>query len=113
VTAGHEPPAPGPVRTCVGCRKRHSTDRLARVVRYPDGSLTVDRLAPGRGAWVCRDPDGVLREACLELAVRRSAFGRALRATISASAVEALKATQTERARIEDAAAEAATCGRD
>ncbi|MFV1361982.1 YlxR family protein [Mycolicibacterium elephantis] len=75
----------GPVRTCVGCRKRELAVELLRVVAVDDGNepgngasaVTVDsaRRLPGRGAWLHPDPQ------CLEVAIRRRAFGRALRIT--------------------------------
>ncbi|WP_249368617.1 MULTISPECIES: YlxR family protein [unclassified Actinomyces] len=63
-----------PVRTCVGCRGRGPRAQLLRLV-LDDGGLAVDprAVAPGRGAWIHPDP------ACLELAERRGALGRALR----------------------------------
>ena len=70
----------GPVRTCVGCRKRELAVELLRVVAV-DGNgeyvVTVDpaRKLPGRGAWL--HPD----QACLDAAIRRRAFARALRIT--------------------------------
>nr|WP_026075490.1 YlxR family protein [Cellulomonas massiliensis] len=72
-------PAAGPTRTCVGCRTTGPRSVLLRVVVVRDGAgapaLAVDaaRRMPGRGAWLHPDP------RCLELAVRRRAFGRALR----------------------------------
>jgi predicted RNA-binding protein YlxR (DUF448 family) len=68
-----------PVRTCVGCRKRASSSELLRFVAIesgPDQFLAVPdpaRRRPGRGAHLHPDP------ACLALAERRRAFGRALR----------------------------------
>ncbi|WP_370581963.1 YlxR family protein [Mycobacterium sp. OAS707] len=73
-------PSGGPVRTCVGCRKRELAVELLRVVAV-DGNgecaVTVDpaRKLPGRGAWLHPDP------ACLDAAIRRRAFARALRIT--------------------------------
>ncbi len=63
-----------PVRTCVGCRARSSRSALLRVVSN-DSILVVDERAilPGRGAWV-----HPTRE-CMDAAVRRRAFVRALR----------------------------------
>ncbi|MFB9281150.1 YlxR family protein [Microbacterium laevaniformans] len=63
-----------PVRTCVGCRARVSRSSLLRVVDR-GGVLVADEKAvlPGRGAWV-HDTD-----ACVDAAIRRRAFGRALR----------------------------------
>jgi predicted RNA-binding protein YlxR (DUF448 family) len=67
------------VRTCVGCRRRASAAELLRVVvQRSEGSL--NRLVPdpqrrlsGRGAHVHHDLN------CLEQAVRKRAFARALR----------------------------------
>lgn len=72
-------PVDGPVRTCVGCRVRGPRSSLLRVVVATDDAgspvlvLDVRRRMPGRGAWVHPDLH------CLELAVRRRAFPRALR----------------------------------
>ena len=70
-----------PVRTCVGCRKRTARAELLRVVvDVRDGGLEVvpdpKRSAPGRGAHLHPTPH------CLELALRRRAFTRALRAPV-------------------------------
>ncbi len=51
------------------------------MVRRPDGSLAVGRALPGRGAWLCAES-----EHCLDLARRRRAFGRALRAPVEPAA---------------------------
>ncbi|MGW9591448.1 YlxR family protein [Streptomyces chartreusis] len=64
-----------PERTCVGCRERAAKADLLRIVAIkdecvPDPSGTL----PGRGAYV--HPALV----CLDQAVRRRAFTRALRA---------------------------------
>ncbi|MGA5098952.1 YlxR family protein [Streptomyces lavendulocolor] len=63
-----------PERTCVGCRERAAKRDLLRIVLIkgecaPDPRGTL----PGRGAYV--HPASV----CLDLAVRRRAFLRALR----------------------------------
>ncbi|PJJ72678.1 hypothetical protein CLV46_2252 [Diaminobutyricimonas aerilata] len=62
------------VRTCLGCRQRDSRSALLRVIAR-DGQVIVDVAArlPGRGAWVHPTRD------CVETAIRRRAFGRALR----------------------------------
>ncbi|MBD3943410.1 YlxR family protein [Microbacterium sp. NEAU-LLC] len=63
-----------PVRTCVGCRTRAPRSALLRVVSI-DSALVVDERAslPGRGAWVHETPE------CVDAAIRRRAFVRALR----------------------------------
>jgi predicted RNA-binding protein YlxR (DUF448 family) len=66
---------------CVGCRKRAPAAELLRVVGVDNGadqfSVMPDptRRRSGRGAHLHFDP------ACLVLAERRRAFGRALRIT--------------------------------
>ncbi|WP_370074880.1 YlxR family protein [Nocardioides sp.] len=73
-------PSPdGPVRTCVGCRQRAARRELLRlVVGTHDGRPAVvpdpTGSAAGRGAHLHPTT------ACYELAVRRKAFARALRA---------------------------------
>ncbi|MDQ3628547.1 MAG: YlxR family protein [Actinomycetota bacterium] len=67
-----------PVRTCIGCRDRATPSDLIRIVALVSGSAVSAvpdprRSAPGRGAHLHPSP------ACLELAVRRKAFTRALR----------------------------------
>ncbi|NLJ53622.1 MAG: YlxR family protein [Intrasporangiaceae bacterium] len=68
-----------PIRTCVGCRRTDSRSALLRVRAQQDDSGTI-RIVPdvrgrlgGRGAWL--HP----RDDCIEQAVRRRAFARALR----------------------------------
>jgi predicted RNA-binding protein YlxR (DUF448 family) len=68
------------VRTCVGCRKRELAVELLRLVAVDgngESAVTVDpaRKLPGRGAWL--HPE----RACLDAAIRRRAFVRALRIT--------------------------------
>ncbi|MBL3685874.1 YlxR family protein [Leucobacter zeae] len=64
------------VRTCVACRQRAPRTDLLRVV-LRDGRLIADDRAvlPGRGAWV--HPTA----SCLNRAVARGAFSRALKAS--------------------------------
>lgn len=74
-----------PVRTCVGCRTRAPRAALLRVVSQNDILIIdEDAVLPGRGAWL-----HPTRE-CMEAALRRRAFGRALRvsATVDTQAIE-------------------------
>ena len=69
-----------PVRTCVGCRRRAAKNELLRVVAAdsddgPEAVPDPSRSAPGRGAHLHPEP------GCLELALRRRALVRALRAS--------------------------------
>ncbi|WP_078628327.1 YlxR family protein [Streptomyces sp. NRRL F-2664] len=63
-----------PERTCVGCRERAAKSDLLRIVAIEDECVPDHRgTLPGRGAYV--HPAVV----CLDQAVRRRAFPRALR----------------------------------
>ncbi|MCX8528760.1 MAG: YlxR family protein [Rhodoluna sp.] len=61
-----------PVRTCVGCRQRAKQQELLRLIASGE-SLVIDRNGFGRGAWLHQSKN------CLELAISRFAFSRALR----------------------------------
>ena len=63
-------------RTCVGCRQRSERANLIRVVEQSN-SLIFDynKSLPGRGAWLHQ------AQQCLELAISRKAFNRALKLT--------------------------------
>ncbi|MEU2000150.1 YlxR family protein [Rhodococcus sp. NPDC019627] len=91
--------AGSPVRTCIGCRERALALDLLRVVvseSGPQGHILVPdprRRLPGRGAWL--HPD----QACLSLAERRRAFGRALRVAGSVDTSEIEHWVRAERTR--------------
>jgi len=69
-----------PVRTCIGCRERATKRELLRVTAgsdaYGASAVVPDPrgAAPGRGAHLHPTSE------CYDLAVRRKAFSRALRA---------------------------------
>ena len=68
------------VRTCVGCKERAVKSSLLRLVAVGDVIQPDPRARlPGRGAYLHPSL------ACFELARRRRAFPRALRATGSLS----------------------------
>ncbi|MGA3145858.1 MAG: YlxR family protein [Acidimicrobiales bacterium] len=69
----------------MGCRSTGPVDGLVRVVRMDGGGLAVSRTLPGRGAWLCRDSPG-----CVEQAVRRHAFSRALRGEVGRAQTDRL-----------------------
>jgi predicted RNA-binding protein YlxR (DUF448 family) len=79
VTRQDETHAHGPVRTCIGCRKRAAKRELLRVTAGSDANghpaVVADPTAtsPGRGAHLHPTTE------CYDLAVRRKAFSRALR----------------------------------
>lgn len=80
-----------PMRMCLGCSEMKPKKELVRIVRSPEGAVTVDLTgrAPGRGAYVCRSVD------CLDKAVRsrrlEKTFGAAVAEDVAASLREALE----------------------
>ncbi|MEU3062529.1 YlxR family protein [Streptomyces subrutilus] len=80
-----------PERTCVGCRERAAKNDLLRIVAVGDECVPDPRgTLPGRGAYV--HPAVV----CLDQAVRRRAFPRALRSAGALDTVELRKAVAVE-----------------
>ena len=76
-----------PMRTCVGCTESKDKNDLMRIAIY-EGAFTVDPSgrAKGRGIYICKNsPD------CFEKAVKRKAFERALKKTVSEEEKERLK----------------------
>lgn len=46
-----------PMRKCTGCMEQKPKRELIRVVRSPEGEISLDSTGkkPGRGAYICRD----------------------------------------------------------
>ena len=75
-----------PMRQCMGCRERKPKREMLRVVRSPEGTVSLDfrGKAPGRGAYVCPNPE------CLKKAVRSKALERNLEVPIPPEVLERL-----------------------
>ncbi len=67
-----------PERQCLGCREKKPKRDLIRVVRSPEGTITLDFKGkePGRGAYICPE------EACFLKARKSRALERALECEI-------------------------------
>ena len=67
-----------PQRQCMGCRERKAKRELIRVVRTPEGAVTLDfgGKMNGRGAYLCPNPE------CLKKAIRSKALDRSLEVEI-------------------------------
>ena len=76
-----------PQRQCLGCREMKDKKALIRVVRSPEGEISLDFVGkkPGRGAYVC--PCG----ECLKKARKSRALERAFSAPIPESVYEELE----------------------
>ena len=77
-----------PMRQCLGCREMKPKRELLRVVRSPEGEVSLDTRGkkPGRGAYVCPNAD------CLRRAVKSRALSRALETQIPDEVMERLAA---------------------
>lgn len=77
-----------PQRTCIGCREAKNKRDLIRVVRTPEGPVTVDPTgkANGRGVYVCRKVE------CLERALTKERLAQALKVTVPQERIAELRA---------------------
>ena len=67
-----------PMRQCAGCREMKQKNEMVRVVRSPEGEISLDfrGKAPGRGVYVCPNPD------CLKRARKAKSLERSLEVPI-------------------------------
>lgn len=77
-----------PMRQCLGCREMKPKRELIRVVRAPEGEISLDFRGkkPGRGAYVCPNPE------CLKRIRKSKALERAFSAQLPAEVYDALEA---------------------
>lgn len=76
-----------PLRRCTGCGESFPKKELIRVVRSPEGTVSLDFTgkASGRGAYVCK------KAACFKKARKQGRFKTALDCEIPESLLEALE----------------------
>ena len=76
-----------PTRKCTGCGEHFPKNELIRVLRLPDGSITLDLTGKmsGRGAYLCKNAE------CLKKARRASRLERSLECNIPDSVFERLE----------------------
>lgn len=67
-----------PLRQCLGCREMKPKSELIRAVRSPEGEVSLDFKGkkPGRGAYVCPNPE------CLKRVRKSRALERAFSAPL-------------------------------
>ncbi len=75
-----------PLRQCLGCREMKPKRELLRVVRSPEGVVSLDLKgkANGRGAYVCPSAE------CLKKAIKSKAISRAFETEIPQEIYDAL-----------------------
>ena len=76
-----------PMRQCVACRQMRMKKDMIRVVKSPEGEISLDfnGKKPGRGAYLCKDI------ACLEKAKKTKALQRGFDTLIADEIYDALK----------------------
>ncbi|NFO12946.1 YlxR family protein [Clostridium botulinum] len=76
-----------PLRMCTGCMEMKSKKELIRIVKSPEGDISVDLTGKksGRGAYICRDIE------CFEKAFKAKRLNRNLDSSISEQIYERLK----------------------
>ena len=81
-----------PMRQCLGCREMKEKRALIRVVKSPEGAVSLDFKGklPGRGAYVC--PNG----ECLKRARKSRALERAFSSSMPDEVWEGLEAQMKE-----------------
>jgi uncharacterized protein len=85
----------------VACRETGEKRALVRVVRSPQGSVSVDRTgkANGRGAYVHDSPE------CWHVAITKDKLGHALKVSIAPADREALERHAAAHASVEEQSA--------
>ena len=75
-------------RRCVACRSERAPREMLRVVRLPDGQVTLDEQgkASGRGAYVCPEPQ------CVALCLKRRLLEKSLKCSVPAEVQAKLRA---------------------
>ncbi len=63
-----------PLRMCMGCNEMKPKSELVRIVRSPEGEVSLDPVGkkPGRGAYLCPSAE------CLKAARKKKRIERAL-----------------------------------
>lgn len=83
-----------PVRQCLGCNEHKPKAELIRVVRSPEGEISLDTRGKksGRGAYICHDVK------CLNKARKSKRIERALDVVIPEEIYDAMEAELSEDA---------------
>ena len=81
-----------PMRQCKGCREMFPKRELLRVVRSPEGEISLDMVGKksGRGAYICKNVE------CFQKARKARSLERELECAISDEVYDQLKAQLIE-----------------
>lgn len=81
-----------PERKCLGCMESFPKSTLVRLVRSPEGEISLDLTGKksGRGAYICKS------SACFKKAVKAKRFERAFECEIPSEIYESIEAELQE-----------------
>ena len=81
-----------PLRQCTGCREMKPKIELIRLVKSPEGVISLDQTGkkPGRGAYVCTDP------LCFKRTLKSKALERAFKKPLPDEVLQQLQAKMSE-----------------
>ena len=76
-----------PLRQCVGCGEMKPKNELIRIVRSPEGNISLDRSgkANGRGAYICES------EECYKKAVKARRLEKTFSMQLSQTVLEQIE----------------------
>jgi len=76
-----------PLRMCLGCREMKTKNELIRVVKSPEGEVSLDFTGkkPGRGAYVCHDV------SCFKRVVKSNSLARVFKTQVSSAINEEIQ----------------------
>ncbi len=76
-----------PIRKCLGCNESKPKKELIRIVRSPDGNISIDLKGKvsGRGCYICPNM------TCFDSAIKGNRLEKALGAKIDKDLVSLLK----------------------
>jgi len=76
-----------PLRQCLGCREHKPKKELIRVVKSPEGEVSLDFTGkkPGRGAYICNDIN------CFKRIIKSNALSRAFKTRIPENIITELQ----------------------
>ena len=81
-----------PLRKCTGCGEMFDKRTLVRVVKSPDGEVSLDLTgkASGRGAYICNSTE------CLKQAQKKKSLERSLKTDIPENVYQELEKEMSE-----------------
>ena len=81
------PPRKIPMRQCLGCNEHKPKLELIRVVRAPDGGISLDLTGKknGRGAYICKD------RKCFDMAAKAKRLEKSFKCKIPDEIYDSLR----------------------